>query len=82
MTPEVWFIAQLSLIPQVTEKVAAVIVKKYPTVKDLTLEYESTPEHLRAKLLADLTFPLKNGKVRRIGDKMSGRIYSFFYGID
>lgn len=81
MTPEVWFIAQLSLIPQVTENVASVIVEKYPTIKDLILEYENIPEHLRAKLLSDLTFTLKNEKVRRIGDKMSSRIYNFFYGI-
>ena len=81
MTPEVWFIAHLSLIPQVTEKIASVIAEKYPTVKDLILEYERTPEHLRVKLLSDLTFPVTNEKIRRIGDKISNRIYSFIYGI-
>jgi len=81
MTPQVWLIAQLSLIPQVTEKVANVIAEQYPTVKDLILEYESTPEHLREKLLTDLKFPLKNGKSRRVGDKISSRIYQFFYGL-
>lgn len=82
MTPQVWFIAQLSLLPQITEKVADVIVTKYPTVVQLTLEYEKTPEHLRPKLLADLTYPLKTGKSRRVGDKMSTRVYKFFYGIE
>ena len=81
MTPQVWFISQLSLIPQVTEKVASVIVEKYHTVSELVREYESTPEHIREKLLSDLVFPLKNDKTRRIGDKMSSRIYSFFYDI-
>jgi ERCC4-type nuclease len=81
MTPEVWFIAQLCLIPQVTEKVAEVITGKYPTIHNLIRTYENTPGHLRQKLLADLTFTLKTGKTRRIGDKMSERIYQFCYGI-
>lgn len=82
MTPENWFIAQLSLIPQVTEKVAVVIVEKYSSVKNLVSEYNSIPENLCGKLLSDLTFPVDNGKkVRRIGDKISKRIYSYIYGI-
>ena len=80
MTPTLWFISQLSLIPQVTEKVASVIAEKYSSVRDLLKEYETTPEHLREKLLADLTFPLSTGGRRRIGDKMSSRIYHFLYG--
>jgi len=80
MTPEVWIINQLSLIPGITEKVAAQIVTKYPTATSLVLEYERTPDHLRNKLLADLTFTLKTGKTRRIGDKISTRIYEYFYG--
>jgi ERCC4-type nuclease len=79
MTPEIWFISQLSLIPQVTEKIASVITEKYKNVKELIIEYERTPEHLREKLLADLPFKLANGKNRRIGDKISMRIYNFFY---
>ena len=80
MTPKVWIINQLSLIPGITEKVAAQIVTKYPTVTSLVLEYQRTPDHLRKKLLADLTFTLKTGKMRRIGDKISTRIYEYFYG--
>ena len=82
MTPNVWFISQLSLIPQVTEKIAVVIIEKYPRLVDLMVEYENTPEHLRPKLLADLTFELQSGKTRRIGDSISGRIYKFFYSIN
>lgn len=81
MTPTVWFISQLCLIPQVTEKVAEEIVSLYPTVKDLLLEYEKTPESIRKKLLSDIKFSMKGEKQRRIGDKMSSRIYEFFYGI-
>jgi len=81
MTPSIWFIAQLSLIPQVTEKVAVIVSEKYLNFRDLVKEYETTPEHLREKLLADLTFPLATGGRRRIGDKMSSRIYHFIYGL-
>lgn len=78
MTPEVWFISQLALIPGITEKVAEQIVRVYPTVKALVLEYERTPVHLQNKLLADLTFTLKTGKTRRIGDKISTRVCEYF----
>ncbi len=48
----------------------------------LTREYDITPEHLKEKLLSDITYPLSSGKTRRVGDKISKRIYSFFYGIN
>ena len=79
MTSEVWFIALLSLIPQITEKVAEQIVNVYPTVQILMGEYTRTPDHLCPKLLADIKFTLTTGKQRRIGDKASARIYSYFY---
>lgn len=83
MTPEVWFITQLCLIPQVTEKIADQIVKKYGNIFTLIQEYNSTPEHLKEKLLADITYPLSSGdKHRRIGEKISKRIYNFIYGIN
>jgi len=81
MTPEVWLISQLSLIPQVTSIIASVIHKVYPTLKDLVLEYEKIPETLRDKLLADLKYTLSTGKERRIGPKVSKRIYCFVYGV-
>jgi crossover junction endonuclease MUS81 len=79
MTPYIWFIAQLSLIPQVTEKIGKEIVKQYPTIVDLVKKYESLESNLREKLLADITFPIKNNKVRRIGNVISSRIYNFIY---
>jgi crossover junction endonuclease MUS81 len=79
MTPKVWFITQLCLIPQVTEKIAIIIVEKYQSIHNLLKEYEQTIENKREKLLSDLTFSLSNGKERRIGEKVSSRIYHFFY---
>jgi ERCC4-type nuclease len=81
MTPEIWFTCQLSQIPQVTEKVADVIIFKYPSLIILLQEYQNTPNHLKEKLLSDINFPLATGKTRRIGDKISGRIYRFIHGI-
>ena len=80
MTPEVWFICQLTQIPQVTDKIAEVIVFKYKNLVTLIREYEKTPDHLRVKLIADLTYELSSGKSRRIGDKISERVYNFMYG--
>lgn len=81
MTPEVWFISQLSLVPQVTEKISNEIVKKYINLINLMKEYERTPDHLKEKLLSDIIYPISLGKTRRVGDKVSKRIYMFFYGL-
>lgn len=82
MTPEVWFICQLSSLPQVTEKIAEEITKVYPTAVSLVKAYEKTTStNYREKLLADITYTLKTGKTRRIGDKVSKRVYQYFYGI-
>ena len=81
MTPDVWFINQLSLIPQVTERIAEKIIEKYNNICDLISEYTRTPEHLRTKLLSDIKYEIKNNKLRRIGDKISSRIYKFFFNI-
>jgi ERCC4-type nuclease len=81
MTPVVWFTCQLSQIPQVTDKISDVIIEKYPNVSILLQVYHTTPDHLRGKLLSDLVYPLATGKSRRIGDKISSRIYKFMYGI-
>lgn len=75
MTPHVWLIAQLSLIPQVTEKIAAEILKVYPNLPKLIKGCEEKGE----KFVADIKYGLKSGKERRIGDKISGRIYHFLF---
>lgn len=81
ITPNVWFIKQLSLVPGITEKIASVVVADYPCVKDLILAYENTEEEKRSLLLSDLKYPIAGGKTRRIGNKVSERIFKLFYGI-
>ena len=95
MTPEVWFISQLCLIPQITEKVATEIVRKYPTVSSLCRAYDNVwrdapipcgdkskaaIEKQCISLLSNITYSIKGGKNRRIGDKSAERIYKFFNG--
>ena len=82
MTPSVWMLAQLALIPQVSEKIAEAIVSRYATPTMLVREYDTTPEHLRHKLLSDITYELSSGKTRRIGDKLSARVFEFFHGVE
>ena len=73
-------ISQLSLIPQVTEKISVEILKKYPTVVELISTYEDLPTIKQQNLLSDIKYNISNGKTRRIGKKISERIYNFFYG--
>jgi ERCC4-type nuclease len=82
MTPEVWFIAQLSLIPRVTEKIAGEISKTYPSMRSLCAEYAVTEKTACRGLLADITFKLNTGKTRRVGDKISTRIYEYIHGVE
>lgn len=79
VTPSIWFISQLCLIPQVTEKIAGLIVEKYTSVSGLILEYENTEESQRKNMLSNITYPIKNEKTRKVGTKISERIYKLFY---
>jgi hypothetical protein len=81
MTTEVFFITQLCLIPQITSKIATEIVKKYSSINMLIAAYDITPEKLRNQLLSEINYNLQNNKTRRLGDKISTRVYHYFYGI-
>ena len=79
LTSDVWFRNTLSLIPQVSDKISLVIVDKYKTISNLILTYSNIPEELRDKLLVDIEYPIANNKTRKIGIKISQRIYNFLY---
>lgn len=81
MTHDVWFLSQLSNIPQVSENIAAEVLKVYPTLISLSTAYEKIPIDLRPLLLSTIPITLKTGKSRKLGLKISSRIYEFFYGI-
>jgi len=81
MTPDVWFRTTLEVIPHVSDKVSSVIVEKYKTYANLIETYTKIPEELREKLLMDIEYNIANDKKRRIGLKISQRIYNFLYNI-
>lgn len=76
-----WFISQLSLIPQITEKISNEIVTEYKTLNNLILSYEKIDIKDRKNMLANISYTLKNGKTRRIGNKISERIFNLIYGL-
>jgi crossover junction endonuclease MUS81 len=78
MTPLVWYSHILLSIPGVTENIVGSIQEVYGTMNSLVSAYGQTPEHLRVKLLSDFKYTIKEGKERRVGDKVSGRICEFF----
>jgi ERCC4-type nuclease len=79
MTPEVWFVCQLSMIPQISDTVATVITKTYPSLSSLFLKYQSLGEDERPDLLTNLTYDLSTGKKRKIGKTISNRVYEYLF---
>jgi ERCC4-type nuclease len=79
MTPEIWFHKQLTLIPQISGKIAEVITKEYPSAKSLFLKYNSFNNITDKKnLLKDLNYETSTGKTRKIGPKISEKIFLFY----
>jgi len=79
MTPDVWFITQLALLPNITEYIAESIMSKYESLPNLIKEYEAINEDKRPKMLSDIIYNNKNNNTRRIGDKNSEKIYNYLY---
>lgn len=79
MTPETWFICQLSLIPQISDTIATVIYKTYPSLLSLISQYQSLPENERPDMLTNITYDLSTGKKRKIGKTVSNRVYQYLY---
>lgn len=81
MTPKVWFHTQLTLIPQITGKIAEVITEKYPSVINLIKAYEEIEKDKRVLLLKDITYISDSTKSRKVGPSVSKKVYNFFYSI-
>jgi ERCC4-type nuclease len=64
MTPKVWFICQLSMIPQISDTIATAITTVYPTLLSLITAYQNTIEEERPSLLSSITYDLSTGKKR------------------
>ena len=82
LTPNIWFINVLSQIPQVTEKIAFEIIKKYDSIMSLTSAYKNCDSTDHAKhLLSEIKIPIGINKEKRLGHVISERIYNFFHSI-
>jgi ERCC4-type nuclease len=81
MTPDVWFITQFALLPNITEQIAEAILMKYKSMSLLVIEYEKTEESKRHLLLVDITYVNKNNNTKKIGIKNSEKIYKHIYNI-
>jgi len=79
MTPKVWFICQLSMIPQISDTIATAITTVYPSLISLITAYQNTLEEERPSLLSSITYDLSTGKKRKIGIKISERVYQFVF---
>ena len=79
MTPKVWFVCQLSMIPQISDTIANAIISVYPSLISLITTYQNTKEEDRPSLLSNITYDLSTGKKRKIGIKISERVYQFVF---
>jgi crossover junction endonuclease MUS81 len=79
MTPSVWLVSQLALIPQVSTSIATEISIIYPSLISLVFAYERlNDEKQKEELLSNI----KQNNGRRIGEKISKRIYQFVYNVN
>jgi ERCC4-type nuclease len=74
LTPELCFQNQLRQIPGVSTKIATIISKEYPNFPILIRRYQELNEKERPKMLQNIN----TGK-RRLGKKLSEKIYKFIY---
>lgn len=74
MTPSVWFVSTLSLIPQVSCTIAEAVAEEYGTLSCLIDNYNSMSEEEGSGLLKDISVGEKG---RRIGPKLSFKIHKY-----
>jgi len=80
VTSEVWFSNILISIPQLTSKIAEVIVQKYKSIHALICAYsELSSEKEKFLLLSNLTYTTIKSQ-RKIGPALSTKIYKLIHG--
>jgi hypothetical protein len=67
------------MIPQISDTIATAITTIYPTLLSLITAYQNTIEEERPSLLSSITYDLSTGKKRKIGIKISERVYQFVF---
>ena len=74
ITNDVCYIAQLSQIPGISNKIATFIASKYNSMAIICSKYSENP-----KLLEDFEYEINNGKTRKLGKKKNNVIYNFLF---
>lgn len=82
MCPKMWFMLQLSHIPQISNNQVKRIIEEYPNMNTLVTHYEMLEEKEKICMLSNLTYTINNGQSRKIGPVISKRIYEYIYGIE
>ena len=70
-TPELWYKQILMSIPQISQKIVNCIISEYPSLKILIEKV------VDKNTLTNLTFETNTGKIRKIGPKISEKIYLY-----
>tara|TARA_Y100000991_G_scaffold109438_2_gene82464 strand:+ start:281 stop:1018 length:738 start_codon:yes stop_codon:yes gene_type:complete len=74
ITNDVCYIAQLSQIPGISNKIATCIASKYNSMAIICSKYSENP-----KLLENFEYEINNGKTRKLGKKKNIVIYNFLF---
>ena len=78
----VWWMAGLACIPGISENKAKAIAKQYPTMSLLMEEYfKDTDTETKKTLLSNIKFAGED-KNKKIGNKLSERVYKYFTSTD
>jgi crossover junction endonuclease MUS81 len=81
--PENCNIIMLCQIPGVSTKISKTICDKYNSISNLVNEYNNNyTQKEKEYLLKDLTFPINNDKIRKIGPVISKRVYQYLFSIN
>lgn len=78
INPSSWYCLCLAQIPGVSHTIAEMIIKSYPTLESLYIQYQNTnlSEQSKELLLSDIK--ISNTEIsRKIGKNVSTRIYNF-----
>ena len=76
VTPNVFSVLSLTIIPGISYKISTAIFDKYETINRLITEINLNPEKVQSDI-SDIQLTITNGKTRKLGKVLSARIIEF-----
>ena len=70
---------QLSCIPNISNKIAEIIIEKYSTMTELINNFSGKTEDDRIKIISDIKYELKNGKKRKLGKRVGENLNKYLF---